>query len=57
MSDWVTVLLVVAYIVVTGFLFLAIFGGGGPDDPVHDLDALPPLVRWRRDDEEDLANG
>jgi len=52
MSDLVAMLLVVAYIVVIVFLFLAIFGGGGPDDPVHELDALPPSVRWHRDDEE-----
>jgi len=51
--DLVAVLLAVAYLAVIGFLFLAIFGGGGPDDPVHELDALPPPVRRRRDDEED----
>jgi len=51
--DLVAVLLVVAYIVVIGFLFLAIFDGGGPEDPVHDLDALPPSVRRHRGGEED----
>lgn len=53
-GDLVAAFLAVAYIVVVAFLFLAIFGGGGPEDPVHDLDALPP-VPWRHADEEDLA--